>query len=103
MTLDIQGVNLPSHGSPNGQTACCDHLDTLPAAEHGPPECAQCLARGLVWTSLWACLTCGWVACSDDSPGGHARRHYEETDHAVVVSLEPNAAWRWCYVHGRIT
>ena len=33
------------------------------------------------------CLTCGWVACSDDSPNQHARAHYEETDHPVAAGL----------------
>ncbi|WP_416348914.1 UBP-type zinc finger domain-containing protein [Microbispora triticiradicis] len=48
-----------------------------------------------------SCTTCGWVACSDDSPGGHARAHYEETDHPVVAALVSEPPWRWCYVHGR--
>ncbi|MBG0826634.1 UBP-type zinc finger domain-containing protein [Planomonospora sp. ID67723] len=102
MALNIQGANITARGSPNGQAPACDHLDLVPAAAHGPAECAQCLALGLAWTSLRACLTCGWVACSDESPGGHARRHYEETDHPVVTSLEPDMTRRWCYVHGPI-
>ncbi|MGP3962266.1 UBP-type zinc finger domain-containing protein [Nonomuraea sp. 3N208] len=65
------------------------------------PECQPCLALGWTWQRLLMCLTCGWVACSDDSPGGHAREHYWETDHPVVSALEPGSAWRWCYVHGR--
>jgi uncharacterized UBP type Zn finger protein len=48
------------------------------------------------------CLTCGWVACCDDSPNQHARAHYEETDHPVAAALAPGAAWRWCYVHQRL-
>lgn len=102
MTLDIRSAGIPACGSLNGQTAYCDHLEPVPAAEHGPPRCERCLVLGLTWTSLWACLTCGWVACSDESPGGHARKHYEETDHAVVGALDGDTAWRWCYVHGRV-
>jgi uncharacterized UBP type Zn finger protein len=46
------------------------------------------------------CLSCGWVACSDNSPNQHAKAHYQETDHPVAVSLdEPRQ--RWCYVHQR--
>jgi len=48
------------------------------------------------------CLTCGWVACSDDSPNQHARADYEETDHPVAARLAAGAAWRWCYVHQRL-
>ncbi|MEU8247832.1 UBP-type zinc finger domain-containing protein [Nonomuraea sp. NPDC048916] len=97
----MPGLSVTVRGSLNGQAPRCDHLDMVPAAEHGSPECGQCLALGLGWTRLLVCLTCGWVACSDDSPGGHARRHYEETDHPVVAELEPGKAWRWCYVHER--
>jgi len=36
----------------------------------------------------------------DDSPGQHAKAHYEGTDHPVVILLEhPHP--RWCYVHRR--
>jgi uncharacterized UBP type Zn finger protein len=48
------------------------------------------------------CLTCGWVACSDESPNQHAKAHYEETDHPVAASLALGAAWKWCYVHQRL-
>jgi uncharacterized UBP type Zn finger protein len=50
--------------------------------------------------ALWLCLSCGWVACSDDSPNQHAKAHYQETDHPVAVSLD-EARQRWCYVHQR--
>ncbi|MGW2214114.1 UBP-type zinc finger domain-containing protein [Nonomuraea sp. NPDC001684] len=68
---------------------------------HGPPECKECLALGQTWTRLLACLTCGWIACSDDSQGGHAKAHYQETDHPVAAALGPRSTWRWCYVHRR--
>jgi len=51
--------------------------------------------------TLLACLTCGWVACSDDAPGQHARAHYEETDHPVARGLVRGSGWTWCYVHQR--
>ncbi|MEZ0075146.1 UBP-type zinc finger domain-containing protein [Planotetraspora sp. GP83] len=85
----------------NGQTPRCSHFVTVPSAEPGSPECARCLALGLSWARLLACLTCGGVACSDDSPGGHAREHYEETDHPVAAALGADSPWRWCYVHER--
>ncbi|MEU8196460.1 UBP-type zinc finger domain-containing protein [Microbispora amethystogenes] len=59
------------------------------------------MPSGLTWPQLLSCTPCGWVACSDDSPGGHARAHYEETDHPVVAALVSEPPWRWCYVHGR--
>ncbi len=101
MTLDAEGAHATARGSLNGQAPRCEHIDLLPTVEHGPPECRECLALGHTWTRLLVCLNCGWVACSDDSRGAHARAHYQETDHPVVASLEPYSAWRWCYVHRR--
>ncbi|TMR95682.1 UBP-type zinc finger domain-containing protein [Nonomuraea basaltis] len=94
-------MNTTARAGLNGQAPRCDHLDLLPAVERRLPQCRKCLALGWTWKRLLACLTCGWVACSDDSPGGHAKSHYQETDHPVVTSLEPGSTWRWCYVHER--
>ncbi|MFC4591403.1 UBP-type zinc finger domain-containing protein [Sphaerisporangium corydalis] len=88
-------------GSLNGQTPRCGHVSAVSVAGPGAPECKQCLVLGLDWTALMACLTCGWVACSNDSPGCHAREHYEESDHPVAARLNSEPPWRWCYVHGR--
>ena len=63
--------------------------------------CQECLAGGDDWTELCLCLSCGWVACSDDSPNRHARAHYEETDHPIAVLLRLGPQPRWCYVHQR--
>jgi uncharacterized UBP type Zn finger protein len=90
--------------SPNGAAPRCEHLDGLAQVRPQGDDCADCRSRkerndpraGLV-----VCLTCGWVACSDDSPNQHARAHYEETDHAVAAGFAPGSAWRWCYVHQR--
>jgi uncharacterized UBP type Zn finger protein len=101
MTLDAEGMSGIARAGLNGQAPRCDHLDLLPAVERGLPECKECLAVGWAWKRLLVCLTCGWVACSDGSPGGHAQAHYRETDHPVVADLEPGSTWRWCYVHGR--
>ena len=90
--------------SPNGTAPRCEHLDGLGPVRPQSADCRDCRNRpgrrppaGLV-----VCLTCGWVACSDDSPNQHARAHYEETDHPVAAGLAPGSAWRWCYVHQRL-
>ncbi|WP_081898725.1 UBP-type zinc finger domain-containing protein [Herbidospora cretacea] len=101
MTLNTPGTHATDRAGLNGQVPRCDHVDQLPAAGAGPPICEECLALGRQWARLLVCLTCGWVACSDDSQGGHARAHYQETDHPVVAALEPGSTWRWCYVHRR--
>ncbi|MBO3752870.1 UBP-type zinc finger domain-containing protein [Streptosporangiaceae bacterium NEAU-GS5] len=101
MTLNIDGIEVSARGSLNGQAPRCEHGGTAAGAEQGLPQCAGCLVLGLTWTRLLVCLTCGWVACCDDSPGTHVRELYRETDHPVVAALEPQTPWRWCFVHGR--
>jgi uncharacterized UBP type Zn finger protein len=80
MTVDVPAISL------NGSAPHCEHLDGL--QDRRAP--------------LVVCLTCGWVACSGDSPSKHARAHYEETDHPLAAGLEPGPRWRWCYVHQRL-
>ena len=87
--------------NPNGAAPPCEHLDATPVRPRSK-TCEQCTADGLTPTALRLCLSCGWVACSDGSPGQHAKRHYEETDHAVVGAVDPALTWRWCYVHNRL-
>jgi uncharacterized UBP type Zn finger protein len=83
----------------------CVHL-----AEAGPGTpvadvdvCPDCQAAGLTgWVHLRACLDCGHVGCCDSSPGRHATRHFEESGHPVMRSVQPGESWRWCYVHEEI-
>jgi len=91
--------------SPNGTAPRCEHLDGLPPVTPQSADCRDCRNgqdRQDRQASLVVCLTCGWVACSDDSPSHHARAHYEETNHPVVTGLQPGTRWRWCYVHQRL-
>lgn len=88
-------------GSLNGSAPRCQHLDAIMPVEPLSGCCHGCQAAGGSWVSLVVCLTCGWVACSDDSPGAHALAHYEETDHPLARALEPGPKFRWCYVHRR--
>jgi len=83
----------------NGSAPRCTHLDAVPTAAPTSSGCRQCQARGAGWRGLLVCLTCGWVACTDDSPHHHALAHYQETDHPVAAALAPGPDRRWCYVH----
>jgi uncharacterized UBP type Zn finger protein len=95
-----QGMTLGGPAvSPNGIAPRCEHLDGLAPVTPRSADCPDCPDRQV---ALVVCLSCGWVACSDDSPGQHARAHYAETDHPVAAGLAPGAAWRWCYVHQRL-
>jgi Na+/H+ antiporter len=78
----------------------CRHLRDAPrvAVAKTPGECAECLREGTRWVHLRMCLDCGTVGCCDSSVGRHAERHYSETDHPVMRSIEPGEGWRWCYV-----
>jgi len=86
----------------NGSAPACEHLHGLVPVTPQSDYCADCRAHSGRWRSLRACMSCGWVACSDDSPGRHAKAHYQETDHPLTRGLEPGTPRRWCYVHQRL-
>ncbi len=79
----------------------CTHITEVRVSAH--PEsvsgCEDCLQIGGHWRHLRVCLTCGHVACCDASPNHHARRHWEETHHPIIQSVEPGEQWAWCYSH----
>jgi uncharacterized UBP type Zn finger protein len=79
----------------------CHHVAHIRPVEPQVAACDECLDRGGSWVDLWLCLSCGWVACSDDSPNQHSKAHYEETDHPVAVTLQHEPPARWCYIHHR--
>ena len=82
----------------------CGHLrqnwpvETVPAE----PACSRCIEEGTRPVHLRMCLECGEVACCDSSVGRHATAHFEATHHAVMRSVEPGEAWRWCYIDQRL-
>jgi CPA1 family monovalent cation:H+ antiporter len=81
----------------------CDHLRLSPVgAVHPESACTDCLREGTTWVHLRRCLTCGHVGCCDSSPRRHSRAHYGSTAHPVVVSAEPDEAWRWCWVDSEL-
>ncbi len=59
--------------------------------------CEECLTHGDSWVHLRICMTCGHVGCCDSSKGKHATKHYHETGHTVMRSVEPGETWGWCY------
>jgi uncharacterized UBP type Zn finger protein len=80
--------------------ATCAHLDQITITEPSGPVlgCEECLKIGGRWVHLRMCESCGKVGCCDDSPNRHASKHYAETSHPVIRSLEPGESWSWCYV-----
>ena len=86
---------------PDGSAPGCGHADGAAPVTPLPGGCPACRAGADRGPGLLACLSCGWVACADDTPGRHAEAHYQETDHPVAAGLEPGSQWRWCYVSRR--
>ncbi len=78
----------------------CEHLEKAPHVMRAttPNGCEECLRDGVRWVHLRLCLDCGHVGCCDSSPGRHGVRHFEDTGHPVMRSIEPGEAWRWCFV-----
>ena len=59
--------------------------------------CEECIKIGGQWVHLRMCLVCGKIGCCDSSPMTHATKHFQETSHAFVRSLEPGETWKWNY------
>lgn len=80
--------------------ASCTHLDTVRVTElpESVEGCTDCLATGGQWLHLRICLGCGHVACCDSSPNQHASKHFEESGHPLIRSLEPGEDWSFCFV-----
>lgn len=76
----------------------CTHLDQIRDLAPQTRGCADCLRTGDSWLHLRLCLICGNVGCCDESKNKHATKHFHQTQHPVIGSLEEGEGWRWCYV-----
>ena len=76
----------------------CEHATHLKPVPPRTEGCEECLKLGARWVHLRLCLTCGHVGCCDSSKNKHATKHFHETKHPLVRSIEPGEAWVWCYV-----
>jgi CPA1 family monovalent cation:H+ antiporter len=90
--------------TPRTPQGACEHLANAPAdlEPSGPDVCLDCIREGTRTVHLRICLGCGNVGCCDSSPARHATRHFRNTSHPVVRSLEPDESWRWCFLDERI-
>jgi uncharacterized UBP type Zn finger protein len=82
----------------NAMAEKCTHLDQIKITNTEKNFCEECVASGDTWLHLRLCLTCGHVGCCDSSPNHHASKHYRETDHPLMRSIEPGESWVWCFV-----
>jgi uncharacterized UBP type Zn finger protein len=76
----------------------CTHLDQVKEVTPSSKGCEDCLKTGDVWLHLRLCMTCGHVGCCDSSKNKHATKHFHETTHPIIKSLQPREKWGWCYV-----
>ena len=80
-------------------TAACAHLDQVREVTPRTPQgCEECLRIGGWWVHLRLCLTCGHVGCCDQSPNRHATQHFQDWEHPIMRSFQPDEDWGWCYV-----
>ena len=84
--------------SANDASTECSHLDTAPWVAPTSTVCNQCVAKGDKWVHLRTCLWCGQVGCCDESKNKHATRHYRESGHPLIQTIERGEDWIFCYV-----
>jgi uncharacterized UBP type Zn finger protein len=84
----------------NSMNQKCEHFKEVDEENTSPNTkgCEECEKEKSDWVALRMCLVCGHVGCCDSSIGLHARKHFENTGHPVMIAL-PNKPWRWCYEH----
>ena len=81
------------------RTAECTHFAAAAFVDAADVTgCEECLKFGGEWVHLRRCMICGKVGCCDQSPNTHATKHYQETGHPIVRSVEPDESWGWCYL-----
>ena len=79
----------------------CEHFGSPIDVSPRTDGCEECLALGVTWTALRVCQSCGHVGCCEDSKHAHALRHFQTTGHPIIMPLDRNERWAWCYVDRR--
>jgi uncharacterized UBP type Zn finger protein len=76
----------------------CTHTDQIQLTSTNVHVCEECVKLGDRWLHLRLCLICGHVGCCDSSKNKHATKHFHDTTHPLIRSIERGEAWVWCYV-----
>ena len=80
----------------------CEHAaEIITSTPRSADGCEECLKNNYKWVHLRLCLTCGHVGCCDTSIHKHATRHFTESGHPIVASMETGEEWAWCYADVR--
>ncbi len=78
--------------------AQCKHTDQIKVTHTDKHVCQDCVLTGDTWVQLRMCMECGHVGCCDSSKNKHATKHFKETGHPLIQTVEPGEHWVWCYV-----
>ena len=76
----------------------CTHLDQIRITTPDKHVCEECIKTGDTWVHLRMCLICGHVGCCDSSKNRHATKHFRQSNHPLIRSIEPGETWMWCYL-----
>ncbi len=76
----------------------CEHVGTIKSVTPSAEGCEDCLKIGGRWVHLRMCMECGHVGCCDNSPNCYVTKHFNETAHPIIRSVEPGEDWGYCYV-----
>ena len=76
----------------------CSHRDLIQDVSPSAQVCTACQEVGDTWVHLRMCMTCGHVGCCNDSKNKHASRHFQETQHPIMKSIEPGEGWMYCFI-----
>lgn len=80
------------------QNVTCTHRDQIRDVTPSGEGCQECLAMGDTWVNLRMCKICGNVGCCDSSKNTHATKHFQATQHPIMISFQPGEDWMWCYI-----
>ncbi len=84
-------------------TVKCVHMDRMKIVSTHEHVCPECVKAGDEWVHLRMCLECGQVGCCDSSKNQHATKHFHQTGHPLMRSIEPGETWVWCYLDEAVT
>lgn len=76
----------------------CAHTNQIKVTKTDKHVCEDCVKTGDTWVHLRMCLDCGHVGCCDSSKNKHATKHFHQSKHPLMRSVEPGEQWVWCYV-----
>lgn len=83
-------------------TKGCVHLAQVEEVTPSSAGCEECLKIGDTWVHLRMCLICGKVGCCDNSKNKHATKHFHDSGHALIMSMESWEDWIWCYLDEKL-